>query len=153
MNSKKIKNSILFGLSTVFFYALIPSVVKSDFGSADVTGFGANEVSSFDAWCGASGNDCFIEFKKDRIIIDRVNVVKKKQIKDFKFSVRERKCAITLITGNNCALPVQKSRTIIDIEYIKNNGFDGSARVLFSNNNTGRRFIESLSLLTGIPLS
>ena len=94
-----------------------------------------------------------VEFKGNEIIINKVNRVKKEQLKDFKFSVRERKCAITLLTGNNCAIPVQQSRTTIDIEYVKSNGFNGTARILFSNNNAGRRFIEALSIFSGIPIS
>ena len=137
----------LLSIAPVF---LLCNPVSADFGSADTGSFETNEIYSFDAWCGTPKNDCKIEFKDEKIIIDGTSYVTKEQIKDVRYSVQKRKCAFTLVTGNNCAMPIQKDRFTIDIAYQKRDGSKSTARVLFQNLNSGRRFLETISYFKGI---
>ena len=140
----------LSALSTIFLFLSISSPANAEFGTADTGTFETNEIYSFDAWCGKPKNNCKIEFKDQKIIIDETSYVEKSQIKDIRYSVQKRKCAITRVTGNNCLMPVQRDRFTIDIAYEKRDGSDSTARVLFQNLNSGRRFYETISYFSGI---
>jgi len=138
---------LLFAIAPAFLFC---NQALADFGSADTGGFETNEIYSFDAWCGKPKNNCKIEFKDSKIVIDGSSYVTKDQIQVVRYSVQKRKCAITRVTGNNCLMPVQQDRFTIDIAYLKREGTESTARVIFQNLNSGRRFLETISEFKGI---
>ncbi len=131
---------------------LLAGPAFADFGSAD-TKKGAIDVSTFNAWCGEERTNCKIDFTKKKIIINDTSSVDKSQIKEVRYSIRERKCAITLLTGNNCAMPVITQRFTNDILYKKNDGTDGNAKVMFRDLNAGRRFFDTMTVFLGAKSS
>ena len=132
--------------------AIAISPVFADFGEADTGENISNQISRFEAWCGESGNNCLVEFDRPTksIIVNASSRVKAENIIDFNYSIQKRKCAITIFTGNNCAIPIQSDRIIIDIEYRKTGGIISSARIIFGSLPAGRKFIGTLSDFTGI---
>ncbi len=131
---------------------VVGSPAEADFGAADTGGNISNQISKFEAWCGKSGNDCLIEFDrtKRQIIVNNSSAVDADSIRDFNYSIQKRKCAITILTGNNCAIPIQSDRVIIDIEYLKKDSTMSSAKIIFGSLPAGRKFIGALSRFVGI---
>ena len=126
--------------------------VSADFGEADTGNNISNQISRFEAWCGESGNNCLVEFDRPTksIIVNTSSRVASDDVLDFNYSIQKRKCAITIFTGNNCAIPIQSDRVIIDIEYRKIDQSISSARIIFGSLPAGRKFIGTLSSFTGI---
>ena len=124
----------------------------ADFGEADTGNNISNQISRFEAWCGESGNNCLVEFDRPTrdIIVNASSRVSAENILGFNYSIQKRKCAITIFTGNNCAIPIQSDRVIIDIEYRKIDQSISSARIIFGSLPAGRKFIGTLAGFTGI---
>ena len=126
--------------------------VSADFGEADTGNNISNQISRFEAWCGESGNNCLVEFDRPTrdIIVNASSRVSAENILGFNYSIQKRKCAITIFTGNNCAISIQSDRVIIDIEYRKIDQSISSARIIFGSLPAGRKFIGTLAGFTGI---
>lgn len=83
--------------------------VSAYFGEADTGNNISNQISRFEAWCGESGNNRLVEFDRPTksIIVNASSRVAADNVLDFNYSIQKRKFAITIFTGNNCAIPIQ----------------------------------------------
>lgn len=149
-NTRSMKLHRLSHLLSACVLASLPLLsAKADFGSADTgSSVKSNQINSFDAWCGRKGNGCKIEIDKtaNNLTINSESTVSALQITNFNYSMQKRQC----MTGNNCLIPVKTDKVEIDIEYIKKDGSESSAKILFGHLGAGKKFISALSQLTGI---
>ena len=139
-------HKLLIPLSAALLFA---SPSYADFGDAETLNTAENESTKFTAKCGDLLNDCTLDFQGEKLIINGSNYVRKGQLKEVRYSIQERKCAFTLLTGNNCAMPYQRDKFSTDINYTKNDGSNGNAKIVFRNLNTGRRFFDTIVLFIG----